>query len=551
MTEISRLSSRRMQVHEAIARSVCDNGATTMFGLIGDGNLFMVDSFVRACACRFISSAHEAGAAFMALGYSYMTQNVAVCSITHGPALTNIITPLVQGVKASLPIVVLCGDTPILDREHQQTVAQRELISATGAGYEPLRSASTVAVDVAMAFQRAKAERRPIVLNMPIELQWQESEYFPVVHRSYDLSALVHEGPDVDQAVGMIASAKRPLIIAGRGATDPEAKKALIALARRLDAPLATTLRAKDLFKGEPSNIGIFGNLSSPAALDVIMASDCLIAFGASMTKFTTDNRTLLKGKRIVQVSRDQSSITSRSFPDAAMIGDPAKVANWTIKLLDEAEISPSKFFNEEMRERLDGHGQSQRIDRSTETTIDISTALNKINDAVPPDRVLVTDVGRFMLETWKRVDVTRPERFLPTHEFGCIGTGMGQAIGAALAERSQTVLLVSGDGGFMLGGLQELHVAVREQLKLIIVVCNDGGYGAEHIQFRNRGMEPDLSLINWPSFTGVAKAMGVQAIAVHNKVELELATRAIEDGVFPLLIELHLDPDQVPGFDQ
>lgn len=544
------MNNPQIRGHEAIARAVWENGAHTMFGLIGDGNLFFVDSYIRQCGGKYVGSAHEVGSLFMALGHAYMTGKAGVCTITHGPALTNVMTALVQGVKASLPVVVLCADTAVREKWHQQSVNQRELVAASGAGFEQIRAADTIAEDVATAFRRAVMERRPVVLNMPVEFQWQEVAFSPVIHKMYDRRAVVEEGPDVDDAVGIIASAKRPLILAGRGACSPEARSALLKLARRLDAPVATTLRAKDLFRGEANNLGLFGSLSTPAALEVIMASDCIIAFGASMTRFTTLRGDLLKGKRLVQINEDVNAVAARCMPDAAMVGDPAKLAELTLRLLDEAEIPPSQFFDAEMQSMLRVAATTQDWeDLSREETIDIRCALGAINEAVPRDRTFVTDVGRFVIESWCRIDVTDPAAFLPTHEFGCIGTGLPHAIGAAVAHSERPTLLLIGDGGFMLGGLQELHTAIRENLDLIIVLCNDGGYGAEHIQFRDRKLPPELSLIAWPDFVAVARAMGARGTTVRNKGDLPGAMAAIRERSGPVLIEIKLNPDDIPSY--
>lgn len=536
--------------HEAIADAVWAHGTRTLFGLMGDGNLFFVDSYVRRHGGRFVASAHEVGSMFMAMGHAYMTGEVAACSITHGPALTNVVTALVQAVKASLPVVLLCADTAVREKWHQQAVSQRELVAVTGAGFEPIRAVDTIAQDVATAFHRARTERRPIVLNMPVEVMWQEAPFEALVLRSYDRRALVEAGADVDDAVGMIASAKRPLILAGRGATSPEARQALLQLARRLEAPVATTMRAKDLFRGEPENLGIFGSLSSAVALDVIAASDCIVAFGASMTRFTTLRGDLLRGKRLVQVNADANAIAARCNPDAAMVGDPARVAALTVRLLDEAEIPGSKFFDADMRARLaEAAATPDWIDLSTADSIDVRRVIAALNEAVPADRTVVTDVGRFVVESWSRIDVPDPGSFLPTHDFGCIGTGLPHAIGAAIARPDRPTLLLIGDGGFMLGGLQELHTAIREKVDLVIALFNDGGYGAEHVQFKNRDLSPDLALIAWPDFVAVARAMGADAACVRSPADLPAAFEAIRRRSGPVLVEFRLDPDRVPAY--
>jgi thiamine pyrophosphate-dependent acetolactate synthase large subunit-like protein len=108
-------------------------------------------------------------------------------------------------------------------------------------------------------------------------------------------------------------------------------------------------------------------------------------------------------------------------------------------------------------------------------------------------------------------------------------------------------VVLFTGDGGFMMGGINEFNTAVRLGLDLIVIVCNDAAYGAEHIQFIDRKMDPGLTQFDWPSMAGVAIALGGEGLTVRSTEDLDLALAAIEKRSRPLLIELCLDPRDVP----
>ena len=135
---------------------------------------------------------------------------------------------------------------------------------------------------------------------MPADFMWQETEHDLQVLDVFTTPGGVAEGNTLDNAIGMIASARRPLILAGAGAI--AARDQLIKLADRLEAPLATTLKAKGLFNDHPYNIDIFGTLSTPAAYELIAQSDCIVCFGTALHDFTTDHGKLMKDKRIVQV---------------------------------------------------------------------------------------------------------------------------------------------------------------------------------------------------------------------------------------------------------
>lgn len=535
--------SSKMHVYQAIARAASNHGVDTMFGLMGDANLFMVDSFVRDCGGRFVPAAHEGSSVLMALAYTHVAGKIGVATVTHGPALTNCMTALTEGARGHIPMVLLAGDTPVSNPRHLQSVDQRELVKATGAGFEQVRAPETVGMDVARAFYRAQVERRPIVLNIPADYMWQEIDYEARVLDVFTAPGGVAQGDILDEAIGMIASARRPLILAGGGAV--AARDQLIRLADRLEAPLATTLKAKGLFNDHSYNIDIFGTLSTPAAYELIAQSDCIVCFGTGLHEFTTDRGKLMKDKRIIQVDVDPTAIGGGLHPDAALVADAGLTAETILYWLDEAEIPSSGFTRELDIETLTAHPTGPV--KTADGFVNFVHALERLEKALPSDRILVTDGGRFMTEVWCRISVPDPKSFVATTNFGSIGIGLQEAIGASLAAPDRPVVCFSGDGGFMMGGINEFNTAVRLGLDLIVIVANDSAYGAEHIQFLDRKMDPSLTEFHWPSFAEVATSLGGQGIAVHNNDELEIALAALDTRDGPVLIELRLDPHDVP----
>ena len=539
-----------MKVYQALARGLIELEVENLFGLIGDANLYMVDSYVRDYKGKFTSSIHEVGSVLMALGYAQASGRIGVATVTHGPALTNTLTALVEGVKSGIPMVLLAGDTPSDDLEHLQKVNQREFIIATGAGFEQLRTRETIGADLTRCFYRAWFEKRPIVLNMPLELQWQDAPDEKLNLRLPEAHYSTSSGTEMDHAIGIIASSRLPVVVAGRGAIQSEARNSILRFAERIEAPVATTLRGKGLFVGEDFNLGLFGTLSHPVALDVITRSDCVISFGASFNKYTTARGALSQKKRIIQVGPNPAHMSRFTRFDAGLVGDPGLMAEAMISLLNEAEIPGSGGRTEDLRQSLQSYEPRTHFAKNMRSGfVDIIEALRAINSTLPEDRVFVTDTGRFIKTAWWAIDVQKPQDYVHTTSFAAIGLGLGQAIGAATAADGRPTLLVSGDGGFMLAGVSELVSAVREKLDLVIVICNDGSYGAEHIQFRNKDMPPDLSLFAWPDFVPVAKSLGADGATVRSSNDLKLAMAALKqrDRSRPFLIDLKLDPDSIP----
>lgn len=537
-------------VFQLLARSLEAQGVEHLFGLIGDANLYMVDSWVAGGSGRYTACAHEASAVLAALGYAQVSGRTGVATITHGPALTNVTTALAEGAKGGIPAVVLCGDTAPHDREHLQKIDQREIVKATGAGFVEMRTPQTASADLARAFRRAALERRPVVFNMRADLQWQETQANPAALPAPAVRAAVVEGDDLDEALGMIASAKRPLILAGRGAIAPAARDAILALARRIEAPVATTLKASGLFHDADFNLGVLGTLARPACLDAIMRCDCVIAFGASLSRLTTEGGKLLQGKRVIQILADPAENDRRTDPGILLIADPVLMAGKIVEMLDLAEIPPSGNTDgdlaEALRREAEDHAAPAPLAPTAAGTVDYEPALRRFDQALPADRVLVADLGRFVVGAWRNLAVNDPRNFVYAANFGAIGCGLGEAIGAARAAPEKLTVLVAGDGGFMMGGLTELATVAREKLNLVILLCNDGSYGAEHIQFTQKGMSPALSMTSPPDFAAIAHAMGMSACRVTNGAEIDIALDLFASGSGPRLVELRLDPDRI-----
>lgn len=539
-----------MKVYEAMARALADLGATTLFGLMGDGNLYLVQSFVHDQGGAFVAAANEGGATLMALGYATVSGRPGLVSVTHGPGLTNCVSALFEGVKGRIPLILLCADTAAEDRDYAQNIPQRETIVATGAGFEQVRSPRTAVEDLLTAWRRAQAERRPIALNIPRDFQWEEFDYQPVSFRRSDHRTVVPEGPDVDDGVGIIASARRPVILAGRGAIGPDDRAAMLRLADRIGAPVSTTLNARDLFKGEPHNLGIFGSLSTAIAADCILESDTVIAFGASLNRQTTSHGAFLRGKRVVQVSLDPADIGRYVSPDVGIVGDMARTADLVVNWLDQAEIPSTHFASSDLARNLAAYDPLSEFDDVPHSGgVNLAQALIAIDSAISAERVVVTDAGRYLFQPWKLIGVHHPRFFLNTLYSGSIGFGVSEAIGAGAAAPGLPVLAIVGDGGFMLGGLAEFNTAVRHGTDLIVVVCNDRAYGAEHIELRRRDMDPVLTTFDWPSFAEVGRSLGGDGITLASDADVPAVVAAIRNRKRPLIVDILLDPDAMPHF--
>lgn len=536
-----------MKIHEALAKALAENHDTAFFGLVGDANAYLVEAFINQQAGHYVAAANENGAVLMAIGAAMVSGQTGFATVTHGPALTNCVTALAEGVRSNTPVVLLCGDTPVADRENLQNINQRDVVLASGAGFEQMLCADTALADFARAVRRARAERRPIAFNMPADMLWADIEYSSHSWSVPELPPTSIEGDALDNAIGIIAAARRPIVLAGRAAIDDASRDALVRLAHRLEAPLATTMRAKNLFRGEDHVLGVFGTVSTPQATEAIMIADCVIAFGAGLNFHTTAQGSFLKGKRVIQIGNRSEDLGCAATADIAILGRSQDVAETFLYWLDEAEIPASGFTRDLPAKGLDIPPTPAKTP-SRDGTVDFLPTLVRLEEILPAERTLVTDAGRWMVRSYGVLTAPGPRDHVTSASFGSIGLGMGSAIGAAAARPDRPTVLFCGDGGFMLGNLTEFNTAVREKMDLIVVVFNDGSYGAEHIQLKEKQIDTSISLFKWPEFTPLAAALGGVGFCVTSSADLDALFTIIEnrDRTKPLLIDISLDPDNV-----
>ncbi len=531
-----------MKVHEVVAQTLLRNGVTTVFGLMGDANMLYLSDYLNGGG-RFVPVAFEGASVSMADGWSRATSGVGVCSVTHGPALTNTLTALVEAVRNHSRVLLITGGTPRV-RGHLQSIDIARVCSVAQAGYERVTGADTAAADIERALRRVIGENLPVVLDVEYDLLTRDAEPLGTPGGGLaDADPRPHPDPVVlDEALGLVASARRPIVLAGRGAVRSGARSALIELADRLGAPLATSLLGKDYFRGHPHNLGICGTLSTGIAAAEISTSDCVVAFGASLNEFTADSGHLLnRDRRIVHCDVDSARPGADTPYEIAVIGDARATAQAMVDRLREAGHQ-GRQPSDVLRAGLADNPYDPYTDVSTHETVDIRTAMIRLDQMLPAARNVVTDVGRFMMAPWRYLHVADPRSFMHTTNFGSIGLGLSTAIGVGVARPDIPTVLVAGDGGLMMGA-QELHAAVRTRIPLLVVVANDGSYGAEWRKLNEAGVDPKYSLNTWPDFVDLAGAVGMRGVTVRNIDDLASLTADLADLADPLLVDLRLDP--------
>lgn len=526
-------------VADVVGEQLALDGAEVVFGLMGSGNLVVTNALVRGGA-RFFAARHENGAVGMADGWARSTGGVGIASVHQGPGLTNTLTALTEAAKSRTPVVVLAGETPAAALRSNFRIDQHDLVESVGAAAERVHSAATARADASRAYRRAQVERRPVVLMLPIDIQAQPAPEQPAPAASPAAAPLPPAPhPDaLDAVAALLAGARRPVVLGGRGAVVAGAGDVLRRLAERSGALLATSAVAHGLFSGDPYNIGIAGGFSSPLAAELLPQADLILAFGATLNHWTTRHGALIGPEaRVVHVDLDPAIAT--------VVGDAATTAQ---QLLARASDTKSGFRTDALARRIaDERWNDVAYDDAPQAgTIDPRTLSNALAAALPDDVAVAVDSGHFTGWPAMHLQVADPRAWLFANAFQAVGLGLGMAIGAAVARGPERVTVAAlGDGGTFLS-LQELETAARLELRLLVVVYDDHAYGAEVHHFAALGVDVEPARFPPADLAAVARALGAQGATVRSTADLDDAlTPWLEAGAAagPLVLDAKVDP--------
>jgi acetolactate synthase I/II/III large subunit len=535
-------------VAEVLAADLCAYGARRCFGLLGTAN-FKISHALVDNGVELISARHECNAASMADAYAKATQELTLCSVHSGPGLTNALTGIGEAAKSRTPLLVLAGDVPVGAVKSNFYIEQAEMVRSVGAVSERIHTPATARDDTLRAVVRALRDRQTVVLSLPTDVQ---DAPFPGKVSPLALPPApgpLHPDPiSVQRLADAIGTAQYPLVLAGRGAVVSGAEAALSALAERTGALLATSVCGHGLFADDPWSVGISGGFSSPAADGLISESDLILAFGASLTQWTTKRgRLIAPGAIIAQVDVETAKIGYQIPVQLAVHADARATADAILVELDTRQMGArTGRRTAETRKRIDdgGNHAAPYRDTSSASFIDPRTLSKAVDAILPSDRVVASDSGHFCGWPPRFLRVPSARASCLSHSFQSIGLGLASAIGLAIANPGALAVLGAGDGGFLMS-IADLETAIRLKLRMCILVYNDRSYAAEVHLYRRRGLSTDIVQFPDTDFAAMARGFGARGITVRTLDDLEPVRAWVAEGASGVLvIDAKIDPD-------
>jgi thiamine pyrophosphate-dependent acetolactate synthase large subunit-like protein len=520
-------------VASVLAKDLAHLGARRCFGLLGTANFKISHGLVEA-GVELISARHEGNAASMADAYAKATGELTLVSVHSGPGLTNAITGIGEAAKSRTPLLVLAGDVPTGNVKSNFYFEQAELVRSVGAVSERTHTPQSARGDLLRAVTRALRDRQTVVLSLPLDVQDAKLNGTNVPLELTPIPDRLQPDPqDVRRLAEAVARAKRPLVLAGRGAVLSDAEGSLLALADRLGALVATSVCGHGLFADNPWSLGICGGFSSPAADELISESDFILGFGVSFTQWTTK-----KGKLIAP------DATVAQIDIEAVLGDAKATAEALLAALGAAEKPGRRDDRTRERIRSGDNHHFPHADESSTQFIDPRTLSKAVDEILPKDRVVASDSGHFCGWVPRYLRVSSPKASCLSHSFQSVGLGLASAIGLAVANPGKLAVLGAGDGGFLMS-IADLETAIRLGLRLCILVYNDSSYAAEVHYFRRQGYSIDIVQFPETDFAAIARGYGARAATVRTLADLDPVRAWVKEGapgVF--VIDAKINPD-------
>jgi thiamine pyrophosphate-dependent acetolactate synthase large subunit-like protein len=523
---------------EWVVEALRAEGVRHVFGIPGVHNLAIYDALFRQDAIRHVLARHEAGAAFMADGYARSSGRVGVVVVTTGPGATNVLTPLAESYAGSQPIVVVTSDVASGDvgREvgalHEVT-NQIDCFRPVTRMAETLTRAADIPTTIAGAFELLRTGRPgPVALSIPNDFLFGTTS--GVIRGGAGRRPPCHVA-EIADAAKRLAAARRPLIIAGGGVVSADAEAELVALARRLGAPVITTVMGRGaISERDPLWHAVLpnGQATAPAVreADVIFAVGC--RFAARSTQGLVLKLSFAPDQTLIHLDIDPSVIGKLFKPQLGIVGDAKDGLARLLETLGASEGSPD--WN---------RGALADVKRATGPwwTVETARLLAILRDVLPEDGIFVNDQSGVNYAAEWKWPVLRPRTFLYPVGSAVLGYAVPAAIGAQIANPGKAVLAAMGDGGFMFS-VNELATAVKYRLPIVFLVVNDERFGAikwlQERMFEGRWGETELAN---PDFVKLAHAFGARGVKVKGLDDLGDAIRAGFAADGPTLVELNM----------
>jgi acetolactate synthase-1/2/3 large subunit len=539
-----------------VIKTLVEQGVDTIFGYPGGAVLPFYDELYKQTEIRHILVRHEQAAVHAAEAYARSTGKVGVILVTSGPGATNTITGLTDALLDSVPLVCLTGQVPtnLIGRDAFQEADTVGITQSCTKHNYLVKDAKNVANTVREAFHIASTGRPgPVVIDLPKNVQLAKVEFTPNAPMTRKSYKVVKEPTEqsVENAINLIASAKRPLFYTGGGIINSgtRACELLTELVKLSGFPITNTLMGLGAFPGSDDQfIGMLGMHGTYEANLAMAECDVMINIGARFDdRITGATDKFSLGSKKIHVDIDASSINKNILVDVPVVGDAESVLERMLALWKEKNVTPDAAALKDWWSTIEKWREVDCLsyDQSGDL-IKPQWVLDTINKRKDPEAFITTDVGQHQMWSAQYFTFDKPYKWMTSGGLGTMGYGLPAAVGTQIANPDGQVICISGEASIMMN-IQELATVAQYKLPVKLMILHNSFMGMVR-QWQEMFHEERYSESNMdhsPDFIALANAFGIEAIRCDRKEDVEATIDRFLAAKGPIVVDMAIDPEE------
>jgi acetolactate synthase-1/2/3 large subunit len=533
---------------EILCETLTRLGVKHIFGYPGGAILPVYDALGKS-KLHHILVRHEQGATHMADGYARATGGVGVAMATSGPGATNMVTGIATAMLDSSPVVCITGQvsSKLLGSDAFQEVDITGITMPITKHNVVVSKVEDIARTVREAFIIANSGRPgPVLVDITKDAQQTSAEFdweasTPMLPMKRQRNN--HDQEEFDRAIELLNSAKRPLILAGRGIMLSGAMRTFEQFVHASNIPVAMTLLGIGCFPAsDPLNLGMMGMHGEAWVNNAIQEADLLIAVGMRFDdRVTGDLRVYARNARKIHIEVDRAEINKNVSVDAAIIGDAGKTLAALLPHVHERDHSSWLMHIAGLK------GDSAVRDIQSLPDSGHLYAAHVINDlwkVTGGNAIVVTDVGQHQMWEAQYYHHNAPRTLITSGGLGTMGFALPAAIGAKMARPDEEVWVVVGDGGFQMT-MCELATIVQEKINIKIAIINNGYLGMvrqwQEFFYDKRYVATPLVA---PNFAALANSFGIRGETVAARKDVVPTIETARKSEQTVLIDFRVEQE-------
>jgi acetolactate synthase-1/2/3 large subunit len=525
-------------------------GVDVIFAYPGGCSMPIHQALTKTKKIRTILPRHEQGGVFAAEGYARVTGKAGVCMATSGPGATNLVTGIADAFMDSIPLVAITGQVP------QEMIGRGAFQETDVFGMTlPMVKHSYLVWDIAElprivkeAFYIAQSGRPgPVLIDIPKNIQNQTMQ--PIFPKTVSLRGYQPERKADDVAlhelIGMLKTAKAPMIYCGGGVISGSASKELLEFAERTQVPVATTLMGIGCFpESHALSLKWLGMHGTVYANNAVNEADLLLAIGVRFDDRVTGKvEKFCEHGTIVHIDIDNSEINKNKAVRLPILSDLKYALGRLNKILDQAgykRVAKNHTRYPNWYRQIDGWKKKFPLSfKDTEDLIQPQHVIQLLHKMTKGEAIITTGVGQHQMWAGQFYDFEKPRTFITSAGLGSMGFGYPAAMGAKVAAPDKHVIDIDGDGSFLMN-VQELATAHIEGIAAKAIILNNQHLGMvvqweDRFHGGNRGHtflgDPRNLKRIYPDYVELCKGFGVTCERVLHKKDLPAAIKRMLDA--------------------